>query len=212
MGNVVSQYLDTCRRYLFASEEEMRAAKLSSRTESLILRVRELYTFWTRHYQLSDKDIARYAQERFGINPIASQREMHIVKFFLGEVNQAGRKYNEWLFRQRFDEAWKLARKSSDPAKSMASLLSVFVKANNLDKPESETPDYASIAPQPFEITADPQDAGYKRIPNLHEKVQKLLSRYQNEIDNAAAAEDYAAASVAQDASETAETFSKNWH
>lgn len=199
-----AQAYEKFRKYLFAPEEELEDAIIAKSERSRIIRIRDTFIFWEHHPQLSDKDVVRYVQERWGITFQSALKDMAIIKTFIGDVNSVSRKYNEWLFRQRFEEAWTAARKSREQASAMARLLAVFIKANQLDRPENETPDYTQIVPQSFEITPYPEDAGFERIPNVATRVRKLLSRYSKEIDDIANAEEAEEITLTNEAESTA--------
>ena len=77
-----------------------------------------------------------------------------------------------------------MARASGD-ANAFAKVLSALGKFTRLDHDEDIGPDYSQIIPQQFELTSDPTEAGFQRIPNVNEKVRVLFARYKKESEEA---------------------------
>ena len=75
-----------------------------------------------------------------------------------------------------------MARAKGD-TKAFTSALNALGKYTRLDSDESTMPDYSQIVPQQLEITSDPSVAGFERIPNLKEKVHKMLNKYAAETN-----------------------------
>ena len=73
-----------------------------------------------------------------------------------------------------------MAREKGD-TKAFTAALNALGKYTRLDSAESAMPDYSQIVPQQLEITTDPSVAGFERIPNLKEKVNKMLNKYAAE-------------------------------
>lgn len=65
-------------------------------------------------------------------------------------------------------------------ARAMGSAAAYYAKYNNLDKimPEAKLWD---IPIQPFVITENPEVLGFKRIPNIEEKIKAKIRQYWNE-------------------------------
>lgn len=170
-------------KYLFATEEEMSEAKLSAAARERLMRLRSGYTFWTSRPTLFPRAVISFLEKEFKIPYRTAWADVHDIKMLLGNMQDEARQYREWQFYQRFEEAWQAARESKSPASEMGKLLAVYVKAAHLDRDEPQRADYAAIQPQQFVITADPADAGFKRIPNIEEKARRLLARYTQDVE-----------------------------
>lgn len=177
-----SEVLDKTMKFLFADEEELNAACVPKPMRERLKRLRSGYTYWNSRTTLMERDIIQFLMKQFHIAYRTAWDDVRFIKICLGNLNQCSREYKEWLFQQRFEEAWLKARDEDNPAKTMASLLSVYTKAQRLDKDEAIGPDYSTITPQQFEITSDVTVAGFERIPNVEEKARKMLARYQQEL------------------------------
>lgn len=174
---IVQRALD----YLFASEEEMQEAGLSPRTIDRLIRVRDIYTFWTRRPQMNDRQIVSELERRYKICTRQAYDDLNLIKTCLGSLNQCSKDYLRYTFLQRCEEGFQMARKKED-AGAFAKVLSAYGKYCQLDKDEGLMPDYSVIVPQPFEISSDPEVAGFKRIPDIEKKADRLLKQFQREM------------------------------
>ena len=64
-------------------------------------------------------------------------------------------------------------------------MTAAYSRGCQLDKDELQAPDYSVITPQTFVISADPGDAGFKRVPGIMEKARKLYAQYAQEAEAA---------------------------
>lgn len=167
---------------LFADEEELDAAAVPHPMRERLKRLRSGYTYWNSRPTLMERDIIKFIEQQFHLSYRTAWDDVRLIKMCLGNLNQCSREYKEWVFQQRFEEAWLEARKAQNSADAMAKLLAVYTKAQRLDRSEAIGPDYSTITPQPFEITGDVTVAGFDRIPNVEDKARKLLARYQKEL------------------------------
>lgn len=170
------------QKFLFATKEEMDEAGLAANVQARLLRLRDIYNYWLNNPQLRDSVIIDELKTRYNIGTTVAYEDLRLIKICLGNLNQCTTDYYRYVFLQRCEEAFEMARKKDDP-KAFASALSAFGKYTKLDIPEGNVPDYSQIVPQQFEITADPEAAGFKRIPDLEKKVKKMLARYIQEAE-----------------------------
>ncbi len=176
------EHIDKTMRFLFADEAEMEEARIQMPMRERIRRLRSGYTYWNNRTTLMERDIIKYLQNQFRISYRQAWDDVRLIKMCLGNLSQCSRQYKEWVFQQRFEEAWLEARRSDHPAEAMARLLAVYTKAQRLDRSEVVGPDYSTITPQQFEITDDVTAAGFERIPGIEAKARKLLARYKSEL------------------------------
>ena len=178
------EIVERTQQYLFASEEEMVAAKLPEKVRTRLKRLRDMYVFWLNTPQLVDKAIVTEMQRRYHIGLSVAYEDVRLIKLCLGNLNQATTDYYRYLFLQRAEEAFQMARDKNDP-KSFAAVLATLGKYTKLDQEEQVGPDYESIQVQTFEITSDPTASGFARIPNVEEVAKKMLARYSKETAQA---------------------------
>lgn len=177
-----AEFVERAQRYLLASVEEMREAKLAPAVQQRMLRLRELYAYWLQNPRLVDKDIVVELQKRHGIGVSQAYEDVRIIKICLGNLGRLTRDYDRYLFRCRCEEGWEMAREQED-AKAFAAVTATYLKGTQLDKEEHNAPDYSVIVPQRFTISTDPSVAGFKVVPGILEKAKKLEARYVQEVE-----------------------------
>ena len=77
-------------------------------------------------------------------------------------------------------ETFQMAKKRKD-TKTMEKAASSYAKYNRVDLEDEQAVPYDLIVVQPFTATNDPSVLGIKPIPNIQEKIEALLKKYQAE-------------------------------
>lgn len=172
-------------RYLFATDEELSEAGFKRKEIDKMHRIRGAYAYWQSRPSMQEREVVAHVQQQCGVSYRVAWEDVTLCKMCLGNLSQCTKQYKEWLFYQRFEEAWGKAREEEHPARAMAALLSSYVKATRIDREEPQGPDYATIVPQQFVITASPEDAGFKPMPGAEEKARRLLAKYTAEARGA---------------------------
>ena len=181
-------FIDITQRFLFSTEEEMTEAKIPKNQQERILRLRDMYMYWLRHPQHGDRAIVNQLIFLYKVKPKVAYDDLHLLKICLGNINQVTRQWCQYVFLQRCEEGFAMARAKND-AGAFSKVLATFARYTRLDKDEQLGPEYDKIVPQQFEISTDPSVAGFERIPNLQERVNKLFARYKREAEQAEAEE-----------------------
>lgn len=178
------ELIERTQRFLFASEEEMEEAKLSPTIRARMLRLRDMYTYWLRHPAYADKAIVAQLKHQYGVGVTQAYEDVRLLKICMGNLGQVTRQWCQYVFIQRCEEAFAMARAKGD-ASAFAKTLAALGKFTRLDHDEAIGPDYSQIVPQQFELTTDPSVAGFERIPNVRERVRLLFSKYKKEAETA---------------------------
>lgn len=178
------ELIERTQRFLFASEEEMEEAKLQPLVRQRMLRLRDMYAYWLRHPAYPDKAIVAQLRAQYNVGFTQAHEDVRLLKICLGNLGQVTRQWCQYVFLQRCEEGFAMARSSND-ASAFAKVLSALGKFTRLDHDESISPDYSQIVPQQFELTSDPAVAGFERIPNVQERVRKLFDRFKKEAEEA---------------------------
>lgn len=165
-------------RYLFASDDELRAAGFTPARRERLLRLRAMYAYWVENPRLTDKEIVQEIRARYGIGRRAAQEDTAALQICLGELAQQTTDYYRYVFLQRCEELFAIARAKGD-VKAFASALTAYGRFTRIDRDETSTPDYQQIVPQNFIISDNPEDAGFARLPNAEEVAERLLEKYK---------------------------------
>lgn len=173
----MTDILQVVQTNLFATEEEMIEARVPEHVRGRILRLRDIYNYWLHFPALEDKAIVAEIKRRYSMSTTVAYDDVRVIKYLLGSLNQCTEEYYRWLFLQRAEEGFRMARANNDP-NAFARVLASLGKYTKLDKDKPSLPDYSVIVPQPFEISSDPTVAGFKKIPNVEEKARKMTARF----------------------------------
>lgn len=169
--------VERTKAYLFASEQEMIDARLPEPERVRLIRLRDMYVYWLGNPTLPDKSIVAEIKRKYALSTTMAYDDVRLIKIVLGQLNQATEDYYRYLFMQRCEEGFQMARNNND-ANAFARVLTALGKYCKLDKDKPSLPDYSVIVPQPFEISSDPTVAGFKKIPNVEEKARKMTARF----------------------------------
>lgn len=178
------EQIERTQKFLFASEEEMNEANLTANQQSRLLRLRDMYLYWLRHPVYSDKAVVAQIVHQYKVCLSVAYEDVRLLKICLGNLGQVTRQWCQYVFMQRCEEGFAMARASGD-ANAFAKVLSALGKFTRLDHDEDIGPDYSQIIPQRFELTTDPTVAGFERIPNIDKKVRDLQLRFAKESEEA---------------------------
>ena len=182
------ELIDRTQRFLFASEEEMEEAHLPQATRERMIRLRDMYAYWLRNPALADKALVAQLRQQYKVGFTQAYEDLRLLKICLGNLGQVTRQWCQYLFLQRCEEGFAMARENGD-ASAFAKVLSALGKFTRLDHDESVGPDYSQIVPQQFELTTDPAVAGFERIENVQERVRLLFDKFKREAQDAEAVE-----------------------
>ena len=172
--------VERTEKHLFSSEEEMEKDGLTPAMVERILRIRDAYNYWLRHPATTDKAIVQHIRELSGIGQSKAYEDLALVKICLGDLGQVSRKWCQYLFIQRCEEGFEMARRKGDP-KAFSAVLNALGKFTKLDREDADLPDYSMITPPKFEVTMNPEDAGFARIPNVKERAAMLIKKLKRE-------------------------------
>lgn len=175
--------LDVALEHLFSSTDEMQNAHIPEIIQKRILRIRDLYTFWLNYPNTKDVDIVRELRKRYGISQNIAYQDLRIIKTLLGEINKSSRDFYRYKFNKMIERAFEVADRKGD-AKAMAAASAAYGKFNKLDKEDPQDLGYDKIIPQNFEITDDPSILGYKKIPDVKERINKIIKEMGQDIQD----------------------------
>lgn len=181
-------FLTQVETHLFSSVEELAAARISEAQRLRLLRLRDVYFFWRENPRTSERDIVVLLQHRYKVGKSAAYDDLHLLRQVVGRLTQSPQEYHRWVFLQRFEEAWELAKQNED-ARALGSLLSAYGKYNRLDAAPDGASPYADIVPPFLDITADASVAGFTPVKNAREVAARLERQYARDIEAADAVE-----------------------
>ena len=171
--------LDVCRVDLFTAEDELRQ-RYPEVIVARVLRVREEYNWFISNPDSKDRQFIENAVSRFGISKVLAYSDLAIVKAMLPHLSQASRDFHRYRYNEMILETFQMAKKRKD-TKTMEKAASSYAKFNRVDLEDEQAVPYDLIVVQPFTATDDPSVLGIKPIPNIQERIDALLKKYQAE-------------------------------
>lgn len=177
------QVIELTKKFLFASKEEMNEAHLTLKQQERLLRLRDMYEYWLENPSLTEAKVVREELARYEVKKTQAYEDVHLIKICLGNLHQSTKEYYRWVFIERCEEAFAMAREKEDP-NAFARALQALGKFTGLDKDDHGAPDYNQIVPQNFEISSNPEDAGYKRIADIEKKANEMYKKMTMEMED----------------------------
>jgi hypothetical protein len=163
----------------FTSEDVLRE-KYPDASVERVLRLRGMYNWFISNPESKDKEFVDECLSRYGVSKTLAYDDLRVIKSVLPHITQASRDYHRWKYNEMILETYQMAKKRKD-TKTMEKAASSYAKFNRVDLEDEQAVPYDLIVVQPFTATADPSVLGIKPIPNIQEKIQKMLEKYRAE-------------------------------
>lgn len=170
---------DIAQRDLFTAETQLRE-RYNEDQIAHILRLREMYSWFVASPDIKDRQLITQALDRFHISRAEAYADLAIVKMLLPLLTSASRDFHRYRANEMLLETYRMAKARKD-TKTMERAAASYAKYNRVDLEDEQTLPYDMIVVQPFTATSDPTILGLKPIPNLQQKIDKLLAKYRAE-------------------------------
>jgi hypothetical protein len=163
----------------FTSEDVLRE-KYPDASVERVLRLRGMYNWFISNPESKDKEFVDECLSRYGVSKTLAYDDLRVIKSVLPHITQASRDYHRWKYNEMILETYQMAKKRKD-TKTMEKAASSYAKFNRIDLEDEQAVPYDLIVVQPFTATDDPSVLGIKPIPNIQEKIQKMIAKYRAE-------------------------------
>lgn len=170
---------DIAQRDLFTAETQLRE-RYNEDQIAHILRLREMYSWFVASPDIKDRQMITQTLDRFHISRAEAYADLAIVKMLLPLLTSASRDFHRYRANEMLLETYRMAKARKD-TKTMERAAASYAKYNRVDLEDEQTLPYDMIVVQPFTATSDPTILGLKPIPNLQQKIDKLLAKYRAE-------------------------------
>lgn len=168
--------INVCQTDLFTSESELRA-KYDEITVQRVLRIRDLYSYVIANPDTKDRQFIERAVSMFKVSQSCAYNDLAIIKALLPMLSKASRDFHRWRANEMLLETYRMAKARKD-TKTMERAASSYAKYNRVDLEDEQLIPYDEIVVQPFTATDDPTPLGIKPIPNIQERIKKMLDKY----------------------------------
>ena len=171
--------LEICRIDLFTAKDELEQRYADS-IVSRIMRIRDEYNWFLSNPDAKDRQFVEQAVSRHGITRMQAYNDLSVVKALMPHLAQASRDFHRYRYNEMILETYQMAKKRKD-TKTMEKAASSYAKFNRVDLEDEQAVPYDLIVVQPFTATDDPTVLGIKPIPNINERINALIKKYQAE-------------------------------
>lgn len=171
--------LDICRVDLFTAEAEL-VTRYDEATVKRLLRIRDEYQWMLGNPDSRDRQFVEEFASRYGLSDSAVYNDLALIKKLMPAISAANRDFHRWKTNQMLIETYQMARKRKD-TKTMERAATSYGKLNRVDLEDEHTLPFDLIVVQPFVATQDPSVLGIKPIPNIDEKISRMIDKYRAE-------------------------------
>ena len=173
--------LEICRKHLFDDLNDIPEAY-----RDRVSRIRVGFTFWYEFPTKTRTEVRDHIVSIYGVANKTAYEDLQIVDILLGNIKNPSKAWMRYRVNAIFEEALVEARKEKNAASRANAITAVgdkMGKYNQLDKPDAEPLPFDEIVPQNFDPTDDPSPMGIKKDPKIREKKNKMLEKYNAEIE-----------------------------
>lgn len=176
----IQNIYEVVSRHLFSSVDEMTIAHIPEATQNRLIRLRAIYNFWLQFPGKSDLEIVSKIQHDYGIARSQAYEDVRVLKAAIGEMTKTTKDFHRYKFLKMIERTFAVAERNKD-ARAMAAAANHYGKYTQLDKEDDRDRGYSLIVPQNFEPTDDPSVIGLKPIPNIRDKIRKMITQYKTQ-------------------------------
>lgn len=170
---------DIAQRDLFTAEPQL-VERYTPDQVAHILRLREMYSWFVANPDSKDRQFITQEKDRFGISTTQAYADLAVIKMLLPLLSSASRDFHRYRANEMLLETYRMAKARKD-TKTMERAASSYAKYNRVDLEDEQALPYDMIVVQPFTATSDPTVLGIKPIPNLQQRIDKMLQKYRAE-------------------------------
>lgn len=171
--------IDVCRLDLFTPLAEL-TEKYDAIICARVMRVRDEYQWMLANPDARDRQFVEEFAGRYSVSDQAIYADLAIIKQLMPALSAATRDFHRWKTNQMLLETYQMARKRKD-AKTMERAATSYGKLNRVDLEDEQAMPFDLIVVQPFTATQDPSVLGIKPIPNIDEKISRMIEKYRAE-------------------------------
>ena len=165
---------DKIQANLFGHDAKM---VLSDKEQEIFLRYRAGFSAWLEDPTITDKQMATFLMNTFGIAKQTAYLDVGNIKRLVGNVQNASKEFHRYTVIKMLKEAFLVAKHKHNPV-AMAMAADKLAKATQLDKIDMEIPDWNAIIPPSFEPSSDVRLIGLKPMQDLQERIKQLKQKY----------------------------------
>ena len=171
--------IEVCRAELFTKESELRE-RFPAPMVDKVMRVREMFNWFISNPDGTDREFVAEVCQRHGIHRTTAYSDLAVVKSLLPMLGSASRDFHRWRTNEMLIATYKKAESRND-SKTMERAATAYGKLNRVDIEDEQALPLDQILVQPFTATDDPRVLGIEPIPNIQEKISRMIEKYRKE-------------------------------
>lgn len=158
--------------------------QLPEADQQLLVRLRNVYTFWLEKPTLSDMKIRDYLIANFNISKSQAYKDIAQIKMVLGNVPVATKEFFRYKANAILDQAHDAAMAGNEKkAKALTKIAEAIAYNNRTNEDDGEKIPFDEIVPKDLSFSLNPEDAGVKAVPGIRDKAKKLFEKYAEDIE-----------------------------
>ncbi|MBD5226871.1 MAG: hypothetical protein HDS67_02285 [Bacteroidales bacterium] len=170
---------EICRRDLFTDHETL-AGTYTPAIADKVVRIRAMYNWFLQNPGAKDADFVTEDIARHAVTKPTAYDDLKVTKRLLPLITETSRDFHRWRYIEMILNTYENARKRGD-TKTMERAATSYARYTKIDAEDPQSVPLDKILVQPFTATSDPRVLGIEPIPNLKERVAKLIEHYSRE-------------------------------
>lgn len=131
---------------------------------------------------ISEKSLRNFIVQEFGVNERTTYRDLALVKSLFGNFKKTSKEY----YRHRVISVLEWAIEEAKNKKDYFGVIAAadkIGKYTRLDQNDIDEVPWEEIIPPSFEPTNDIEVLGFKRDPNIKDRIKKLMKKFSLDAD-----------------------------
>lgn len=165
--------VDAARADLYTPAENLKE-KYPEAIVAKLIRLRDLHQWMLANPESRDRQFVDVVTSRYGVSRRTAYDDLAVLKTLLPELGKSSAEFHRWRFNEMIIDTFQMAKRRKD-TRTMERAAASYARYNRIDAEAKQLPEYEKIVPQPFTPVDDPSVLGIKPIPDIREKIKKMI-------------------------------------
>lgn len=164
--------VDAARADLYTPAENLKE-KYPEAIVSKLIRLRDLHQWMLANPESRDRQFVDVVTSRYGVSRRTAYDDLAVIKTLLPELGKSSAEFHRWRFNEMIIDTFQMAKRRKD-TRTMERAAASYARYN-IEPEAKQLPEYEKIVPQPFTPVDDPSVLGIKPIPDIREKIKRMI-------------------------------------
>lgn len=165
--------VDAARADLYTPAENLKG-KYPEAIVAKLIRLRDLHQWMLANPESRDRQFVDVVTSRYGVSRRTAYDDLAVLKTLLPELGKSSAEFHRWRFNEMIIDTFQMAKRRKD-TRTMERAAASYARYNRIDAEAKQLPEYEKIVPQPFTPVDDPSVLGIKPIPDIREKIKRMI-------------------------------------